>query len=136
MSNLRRSMMMAGRGGKVEPWPIGETRTQDDFTWYNNRLCQYNNNYATATPPYTVFSTHYRATDLIDIEGSKSFLIISTETSDIWYNVWRDADGLYISNFSRTPNSVVSVPSNAKYMQLSQGKDSGRDLNLGIKRLT
>ena len=101
--------MMAGRGGKVEPWPIGETRTQDDLTWYNNRLCQYNNNYATATPPYTVFSTHYRATDLIDIEGS---------------------------NFSRTPNSVVSVPSNAKYMQLSQGKDSGRDLNLGIKRLT
>jgi len=132
----RRREMMGASGGIPDPWAIGESRTQDDFVWYTNRICQTNNNSPTSTPPYTVFSTHYRATDFIDIEGSHEFHIDSVETRDIGYNVWRDNDGLYISSFKRTPNTNVIVPAGAKYMQLSQGKDSGRDLNITITRIS
>lgn len=97
-------------GGKKEDgaWKVGETKTQNDFVWYENKLAWSGN--------YRDYNG-WRATEMIDVEGMISLSFNSAATV-VNYNYFYDAGGMIVQSFSR--QGTVQVPSDAKYMIMSQ----------------
>lgn len=114
----RRREMMGASGGIPDPWPIGESRTQDDFVWYDNKLA--------STGNYRNYNG-WRASEMIDIEGVIT-LNFTSSASALGYNNFYDANGDILLTFNR--QGVVQVPPDAQYMILSQNKNQPLEMTI------
>ena len=60
----------------------------------------------------------YKSTDYIRVNGGSSYYVVSAQTSSMW-GAWYDENKKYVSGATNYANSVITAPSNARYVRLT-----------------